>query len=140
MHMMIWQTTTAQFTVQADVHQVKSGEKEEENVEENHSVSLQREKNDIGSNSRADKILEEGKLGHSGGARPKQRKPDVAFHEKKQETKKKQRTGHKRNKKQYGDHKEKKEKKAEVKWGLDESSESDGGWCCDEGDVPLLAR
>ena len=124
---------TGQFTVHADVHQVGS-DKTEESVEENHCVSLHNEKNDL------DNILEEDELGHSGGARPKQRKPDEAFYEKKQKAKKKQRTGYKRNKKQYGDHKERKEKKVEVKWGLDESSESDGGWGCDDGDVPLLPR
>ncbi len=128
------------FTVQADVHQVGSERKEEESVKENHFVILQSEENDVVSHSEVVKILKEDELGHSGRARPKQRKPDVAFHEKKQKAKKKQRTGHKRNKKHHGDHKNKKEKKTEVKWGLDESSESDGGWGCDEGYVALLPR
>ncbi len=129
-----------QFIVLADVHQVQSATKGKEISNKSQKSRLVSEKKNTASLRDTDEIIAEDELGHSGGARPKQRKPDEAFHEKKQKAKKKERTGHKRNKKHHGDHKEKKEKKAEVKWGLDESSESDGGWCCDEGDVPLLAR
>ncbi len=68
----------------------------------------------------------------TGGARPKTKRV------KGQQQKKaagKQKMTKKIQKKAQG-----KKQKAQVVWGLDESSESDSGWDCDEGDIPLLPR
>ncbi len=91
--------------------------------------------NDMEKNNTPGVRLEEYPMNPAGGAKPKQIST---------------RARGKKNKKVRGrqDARKKAQKKntikkqgtAEARWGLDESSESDGDWDCDGGDVPLLRR
>ena len=129
------------WIVQADVHQVDLmvGNEQVGNVE-NTSARCGSSKQNNGQGANDASCENKLKMQNSGGARPKTKRNDFSYEEDKfhcqvQDVTKeaKERQSHRGN-----GGKLQREKPNETDWGQDESSESDGGWDCD--DIHLLSR